>query len=79
MTQRTRLAQVVSDFLNKEMSYTDNVLSTGYDLFSYRARIAMWNGNRVLVYRTGCSRTTNRYKNLLRDLAVARGIQILEV
>ena len=77
--QRPRLVEVVDDFLNKRASYTTNALSSGYELISYTTTIAIWAGDRVLLDAEFYGRTTRRHQNLVRDLAAARGIEVVQI
>jgi hypothetical protein len=78
--QRSRQADTVGAFLNKKMSYGGTVQSDGDRLYSYLVVIGEWERGRIRLPNIGtfCSRTTQRHRNMLKDIATARGIELIE-
>lgn len=77
-TRTVKLVRVVSNFLDGKASSTGTgkykVRSTGDELYSGGTCIAMWQGSRVLVYKGRESRTANQCTDVLRFMALHRGI-----
>ena len=76
--QRSRLAEVICRFLEREPGYSGSLMTDGAQLFSYMVVIGKWSGETVRLPNAGkfYSRTTSRHCNMLEDMATAKGITV---
>ena len=78
--QRSRLAEVVSSFLDGRGGVGGSLMADGRLLYSYSTVIGRWEGEAVRLpnSRRFYSRTTGRHRNMLRDMAKSRGINVID-
>jgi hypothetical protein len=78
--QRGRLTEVVALFLCRRVAYGGSLATDGEKLYSYMVTIGEWDGKAVRLPESHrfYSRTTSRHRNMLRDMATARGIELVE-
>jgi hypothetical protein len=79
--QRSRQAETIGAFLTKRVSYSGSVQSDGSRLYSYLTVIGEWDKGKIVMPCESCGycRTTTKHRNILRDMATSRGIEITEV
>ena len=77
---RGRLGDAVRAFLCRKVVYGGTLHSDGNTLYSYVDRIAVWEDENIVMLNCNrhYTRTTNRHRNMLRDMATAQGIPIIE-
>lgn len=78
--QRGRLTQVVARFLCRKIAWGGSLATDGDRLFSYMVTIGRWDREVVRLPESSrfYSRTTTKHRNMLRDMATARDIRIVE-
>lgn len=78
--RRGRLVDTIGAFLEKRMGYGGSVQTSGKRLYSYMVAMGEWDGEAVRLLNSHriYSRTTNRHRNMLVDMAASKGIRIIE-
>lgn len=77
-----RLLQAMEAFLAHRLGAGGTLKSLGSRLCSYNVVIAEWYWGTIIIRGADPggveTRTTRRHKGMLRDMATARGIQVIE-
>lgn len=78
--QKKSLIDTIGAFLHKDSAYGGSLNSDSCRLYSYLIVIGEWDGDviRLLKVNKGYCRTTDRHCGMLRAMATAQGIQIIE-
>ena len=79
--QKSSLIDTIGAFLDKRLSYGGSLMSDGGRLYSYLVVIGEWDGDVVRLPKGSLDyrRTTTRHCSMLRAMAAAQDIQIIEV
>lgn len=77
----SKIAECIDRFLCRKIAYGGNLASDGDRLYSYLVVIAEWDEQAIRLPEANrfYNRTISKHRNMLRDMATARGIPLIEV